>query len=215
MAMGRLNRPSMMVYGGTIKPGFGKKDCPLDIVSAFQCYGEFIAGASTRTSVATSCATPVRAPAPAAGMYTANTMASAIEALGMSLPYSSSTPAEDPGQARRVSSGRRRDPPPARARHQAPRHHDARGLRERHGGRDGARRLHQRGAAPDRDGAGSVGVELGIDDFQSVSDRIPFLADLKPSGRYVMEDLHDVGGTPARAQDAARARGAMHGDCSP
>ncbi|MDP6504704.1 MAG: dihydroxy-acid dehydratase, partial [Planctomycetota bacterium] len=98
IAMGRLNRPSLMVYGGTIKPGCSNEDEKLDIVSAFQSYGQFIAGAideDTRTDI-------VKKSCPGAGacggMYTANTMASAIEALGMSLPYSSSIPAEDPAK---------------------------------------------------------------------------------------------------------------------
>jgi dihydroxy-acid dehydratase len=98
MAMGRVNRPSLMIYGGTIKPGRSRGGEPLDIVSAFQSYGEFIAGRIDEESRSDI----VRHACPGAGacgaMYTANTMASAIEALGMSLPYSASTPAEDPGK---------------------------------------------------------------------------------------------------------------------
>ncbi len=132
IAMGRLNRPSLMVYGGTIRAGHqnGQK---LDIISAFQSYGQFI----THTISEEQRQAIVRHSCPGAGacggMYTANTMASAIETLGMSLPYSSSTPAEDPLEARRMFSRRRCHPQSARARFEAARHHDPRGLRKRHG----------------------------------------------------------------------------------
>ena len=153
MAMGRLNRPALMVYGGTIKRRLHVgDDDKLDIVSAFQCYGEYLAGTineDERQEI-------VRKSCPGAGacggMYTANTMASAIEAMGMSLPYSSSIPAEDPAKLDECLRGRRGDSHAARTRHQAARHHDPRGLRERDGRGDGARRLDQRRAAPDRHG---------------------------------------------------------------
>ena len=127
MALGRLNRPGLMIYGGTIKAGNldGEK---LDIVSAFQCYGEFLAGKideQRRQQI-------VKRSCPGAGacggMYTANTMASAIEALGMSLPYSGSTPAEDPGKLQECLQSGQAIRGLLRARHQAPRYHDARGL---------------------------------------------------------------------------------------
>jgi dihydroxy-acid dehydratase len=195
MAMGRLNRPALMVYGGTIKPGLrnGEK---LDIVSAFQCYGQFLAGTideATRSEiVARSC------PGAGAcgGMYTANTMASAIEAMGMSLPYSSSTPAEDPlkiDECRRAGAAIRtllerdlkpRDIMTRRA------FENAMVVVMALGGSTNAV-LHLIAMAR------SVNVPLTIDDFQSVSDRIPYLGDLKPSGKFVEEDLHKVGGTPA------------------
>ena len=101
MAMGRLNRPSLMVYGGTIRAGHGEQGEKLDVISAFQSYGQFIAGVITEPQRARSCASSCPGAGACGGMYTANTMASAIEALGMSLPYSSSTPAEDPAQAGR------------------------------------------------------------------------------------------------------------------
>ena len=152
IAMGRLNRPSLMIYGGTIKPGHSHGHT-LDIVSAFQSYGEFIAGKidePTRQDI-------VHHSCPGAGacggMYTANTMASAIEALGMSLPYSSSTPAVDPGKlAECLSAGLairhllEKDIKPRDIMTRA-------GVRERHGDRDGAGRLDQRGAASHRHGA--------------------------------------------------------------
>lgn len=96
MAMARVNRPSLMVYGGTIKPGKSCKNTPLDIVSAFQSYGQFIAGQITEEERQDTVSNACPGAGACGGMYTANTMASCIEALGMSLPYSSSTPATDP-----------------------------------------------------------------------------------------------------------------------
>jgi dihydroxy-acid dehydratase len=195
MAMGRLNRPALMIYGGTIRAGHinGQK---LDIVSAFQCYGQYLAGQmndEARQRI-------VRHACPGAGacggMYTANTMASAIEALGMSLPYSSSTPAEDPakleeclraGEAIRLLLERDLKPRDIMTR---PAFENAMVIVMALGGSTNAV-LHLIAMAR------SVGVELTLDDFQAVSDRVPYLADLKPSGPYVMEDLHGVGGTPA------------------
>ncbi len=211
MAMGRLDRPAIMVYGGTIKPGRGKSGDKLDIVSAFQSYGEFIAGnidEETRFDV-------VRHACPGAGacggMYTANTMASAIETLGMSLPYSSSTPAEHPGkreECRRVGAAIRelleREIRPSQIMTRAA-FENAMVMVTVLGGSTNAV-LHLIAMAR------AVGVELGIDDFQKVSDRVPFLADLKPSGAHVMEDLHDVGGIPG-LQKMLLERGALEGDC--
>ncbi len=195
IAMGRLNRPSLMVYGGTIKPGQckGKK---LDIISAFQSYGEFIAGSiddETRQEI-------VKKSCPGSGacggMYTANTMASAIEAMGMSLPYSSSTPAVDPqkyeecfnaGKAIKILLEKDIKPRDIMTREAF---ENAMVIVIALGGSTNAV-LHLLAMAR------AVDVELTIDDFQAVSDRIPFLADLKPSGKYVMEDIHLIGGTPA------------------
>ena len=210
IAMGRLNRPALMVYGGTIKPGHIDHRT-LDIVSAFQSYGEYLAGSidePTRQAIVRG-ACP--GPGACGGMYTANTMASAIEAMGMSLPYSSSTPAVDPGK-----------------------------LDECHRAGEAIRLLLERDIKP-RDimtreafanamvvvmalggstnavlhlvaRARAVEVPLAIDDFQAVSDRVPFLADLKPSGRYVMEDLHKVGGVPA-VMKYLLAEGLLDGGC--
>lgn len=195
MAMGRLNRPSLMIYGGTIKPGHhGTRT--LDVVSAFQSYGEYIAGSiddTTREQI-------VRNSCPGAGacggMYTANTMASAIEALGMSLPYSSSTPAVDPkkiDECRQAGAAIRRllemDLKPTDIMTRAA-FENAMVVIMALGGSTNAV-LHLIAMAR------AVNVPLTIDDFQKVSDRVPFLADLKPSGKYVMEDLHNVGGIPA------------------
>lgn len=195
IAMGRLNRPAIMVYGGTIKPGhYGGET--LDIVSAFQCYGQYLSGTITdaeRQSI-------VRHSCPGAGacggMYTANTMASAIEALGMSLPYSATIPAEDPDKKGEcISAGAailellRRDLKPRDIMTRAA-FENAMVTIIALGGSTNAV-LHLLAMAR------SVDVPLTLGDFQSVSDRIPLIADLKPSGRFVQEDLHGVGGTPA------------------
>ncbi|HAA69969.1 MAG: dihydroxy-acid dehydratase [Planctomycetaceae bacterium] len=219
IAMGRLNRPAIMVYGGTIRPGctsFRDKDdsqaeTPRDIVSAFQSYGEYLAGKITdeqRQEI-------VRVSCPGAGacggMYTANTMACAIETLGMSLPYSSSIPAEYPekleecvraGAAIRVCLERDIKPRDVMTREAF---ENAMVVVMALGGSTNAV-LHLIAMAR------SVDVELTIDDFQAVSDRIPYLADLKPSGRYVQEDLHAVGGTPAVIKYLLEA-GLLQGDC--
>jgi dihydroxy-acid dehydratase len=210
IAMGRLNRPSLMIYGGTIRAGHsGGKT--LDVISAFQSYGEFLSGeiseAQRQDIVRHSC------PGAGAcgGMYTANTMASAIEALGMSLPYSSSTPADDPLKLQEcVRSG-----------------HAVRNLLELDlkprdimtreafenaivlvsvlGGSTNAV-LHLIAMAR------AVNVPLTIDDFQAISDRTPLLADFKPSGKYVMEDLQGAGGIPA-VMKMLLEDGRLHGDC--
>ena len=210
MAMGRLNRPALMVYGGTIKPGcLGEEK--LDIVSAFQSYGQFLADTiddQTRQEI-------IRNSCPGAGacggMYTANTMASAIEAMGMSLPYSASIPAEDPdkldecqraGQA--ILNLLEKDIKPRDIMTRAA-FENAMVVVMALGGSTNAV-LHLIAIAR------SVDVELTIDDFQSVSDRIPFLADLKPSGKYVQEDLHTVGGTPG-VMKYLLAEGLLDGDC--
>jgi len=195
IAMGRLNRPALMVYGGTIKPGH-RDHATLDIVSAFQSYGEFIAGKiddDTRRDI-------VKHSCPGAGacggMYTANTMASAIEALGMSLPYSSSTPAVDPGKlAECVAAG-------AAIRTLLERDIKPRDIMTRAAFENAMVMVMALGGSTNAvlhliSMARAVGVPLTIDDFQTASNRVPFLADLKPSGKYVMEDLHNVGGTPA------------------
>ena len=214
MGLGRLNRPGLMIYGGTIKPGFthfGGGDQKRDIVSAFQCYGELLAGKITEEERQDI----VRVSCPGAGacggMYTANTMASAIEALGMSLPYSSSIPAEDPdkleecvkaGQAIRTCLERDIKPRDIMTREAF---QNAMVLVMAVGGSTNAV-LHLIAMAR------SVDVPLSIDDFQAVSERVPFLADLKPSGQFVQEDLHRVGGTPA-VMKLLIDEGLMTGDC--
>ena len=152
MAMGRLNRPAIMVYGGTIRAGCTPRHPKLDVVSAFQAYGEFITGKITEEERAEIIRCSIPGAGACGGMYTANTMSSAIEALGMSLPYSSSIPGRRPAQSRRMHRRRQSDPQSARKRPQAARHHDPRGLRERDDHRHGPRRLHQRRAPPHRHG---------------------------------------------------------------
>ena len=210
IAMARLNRPSLMIYGGTIKPGLlnGEK---LDIVSAFQCYGQFLSGAideKTRSEI-------VRRSCPGAGacggMYTANTMASAIEAMGMSLPFSSDIPAEDPekkeeciraGKVLRMLLEKDLKPLDIMTRQAF---ENAMTVIMAVGGSTNAV-LHLIAMAR------ACRVSLTIDDFQTVSDRVPYLADLKPSGKYVQEDLHKIGGTPG-VMKYLLEKGMLHGDC--
>ena len=210
IAMGRLNRPSLMVYGGTIRPG-SWNDQKLDIVSAFQCYGQYLTeqiDETTRREI-------VRHACPGAGacggMYTANTMASAIEALGMSLPYSSSIPAEDPAkreECRQAAQAARRllelDLKP-RDIMTFEAFENAIAVVMLLGGSTNAV-LHLIAMAR------AVDVPLSIDDFQRISDRVPYLADLKPSGKFVQEDLHQIGGTPA-VMKLLLEHDLLQGDC--
>ena len=210
IAMARLNRPSLMVYGGTIRAGhaLGK---PRDIISAFQSYGEYIAGVITDEQRVEIVKHSCPGAGACGGMYTANTMAVAIEALGLSLPYSSSLPAEDPGKAdecRRAGAAARllleRDLKPRDILTRKA-FENALTLVMAVGGSTNAV-LHLLAIAK------AAGVPLVIDDFQQASDRVPLLADLKPSGQYVQEDLHAVGGTPA-VMKYLLERGFLHGDC--
>ncbi len=210
IAMARLNRPSLMVDGGTIRAGhaLGK---PRDIISAFQSYGEYLAGVITdeqRLEI-------VRHSCPGAGacggMYTANTMAVAIEALGLSLPYSSSLPAEDAGktdECQRAGAAVRllleRDLKPLDILTRKS-FENALAMVMAVGGSTNAV-LHLIAIAR------AAGVPLALEDFQRASDRVPLLADLKPSGKYVQEDLHAVGGTPGIMKYLLE-RGHLHGDC--
>jgi dihydroxy-acid dehydratase len=210
IAMGRLDRPSIMVYGGTIAPGDYKGE-DLNIVSAFEALGKKIAGnldeADFKGIVMNAC------PGPGAcgGMYTANTMASAIEALGMSLPFSSSNPAlsEEKKQECR-DAGRyiklllENDIKPSDIM-TAKSFDNALTLIMVLGGSTNAV-LHFIAMAR------AVGVPLTQDDFQRISDKVPVLGDLKPSGKYLMEDLHNVGGVPAVLKYLLE-KGLIHGDC--
>ena len=210
IAMGRLNRPSLMVYGGTIKPGYHQGN-KVDIISAFQSYGEFISGRIDEQNRSAIVRSACPGPGACGGMYTANTMASAIEALGMSLPYSSSTPAVDPQKldeciqaGAAVKNLLELDLKPRDIMTRAA-FENAIVLVTVLGGSTNAV-LHLIAMAR------SVDVTLGIDDFQAVSDRTPYLANLKPSGRYVMEDLHKVGGVPAVMRFLLE-NGMIDGDC--
>jgi dihydroxy-acid dehydratase len=211
MALGRLNRPGFMVYGGTIRAGHTSKGEPIDIVSAFTCYGAQLAGNMTdseRREV-------VRHACPGAGacggMYTANTMASAIEALGMSLPYSSSIPATDPDKINECHAAGKailncleKDIKPRDVMTREA-FENAMVVVMAVGGSTNAV-LHLIAMAR------SVNVPLTIDDLHKDSDRIPYLADLRPSGKYVQEDLHAVGGTPA-VMKLLLENGLLNGDC--
>lgn len=210
IAMGRLNRPSLMIYGGTIRAGH-YNDEKLDIVSAFQSYGQFLSHAITEEEREQIVCHACPGAGACGGMYTANTMASAIETLGMSLPYSSSTPAEDEGKREecfRAGAAIRKlleldlKPRDIMTREAFD---NALVMVTVLGGSTNAV-LHLIAIAR------SVGVPLTIDDFQKVSDRTPLLADFKPSGSYVMEDLHKVGGIPAVCKMLLEA-GLLHGDC--
>ncbi|MGD9600413.1 MAG: dihydroxy-acid dehydratase [Gammaproteobacteria bacterium] len=210
IAMARLNRPALMVYGGTIRPGHSRGET-LDIVSAFQCYGAYLAGTiddQRREEI-------VRHACPGAGacggMYTANTMASAIEAMGMSLPYSSSTPAVDAlkkDECIRAGAAIRtlleRDIKPRDIMTRAA-FENAMVIVSVLGGSTNAV-LHLLAMAR------AAGVELSLDDFQAVTNRTPLLADLKPSGRFVMEDVQKIGGTPA-VMKYLLENGMLQGDC--
>jgi dihydroxy-acid dehydratase len=210
MAMGRLNRPSIMVYGGTIAPGHYKGE-DLNIVSAFEALGKKIAGqlsdADFKGIVMNSC------PGAGAcgGMYTANTMASAIEALGMSLPYSSSNPAlsEDKrneclnaGKAIRLLMEKDIKPKNIMTRKAF---ENAITVIMVLGGSTNAV-LHLIAMAK------SVDIPLTQDDFQAISNKVPVLADFKPSGKYLMQDLHEYGGVPA-VMKYLLSKGMLHGDC--
>lgn len=210
IAMGRLNRPALMIYGGTIRAGKWNGHS-LDIVSAFQCYGQYIAGQiddATRESI-------VRHACPGAGacggMYTANTMASAIEALGMALPYSASIPAEDP--AKRDECERAA----AAIGHLLEQDIKPRDIMTRKSFENAVTIVIALGGSTNAvlhliAMARAVNVELTLEDFQTISDRVPYLADLKPSGKFVQEDLHSIGGTPAVMKYLLEA-GLLHGDC--
>ena len=198
MAMGRLDRPAIMVYGGTIKPGcaiVGGVEEKVDIVSAFQSYGQSLAGTITEEDRQAIVAEACPGAGACGGMYTANTMATAIEVMGLSLPYSSCTPAEHPdkvdecvraGAAIRVLLEKGLTPRRIVTRQSL---ENAMVVTMALGGSTNAV-LHLIAMAR------AFELELTIDDWLSVSDRVPLLADLKPSGQYVMEELHDVGGVP-------------------
>ncbi len=210
MAMARFNRPSIMVYGGTILPGYshGKQ---LNLVSAFEAYGEFVAGKIEESEMNEVLKNACPGQGACGGMYTANTMASAIETLGMSLPYDSSSPAVSDEKFReclRLGKAIRllleRDIKPRDI--MTPKaFENAMTMVIALGGSTNAV-LHLIAMAK------AAHVKLTIDDFQKVSDKTPFLADLKPSGKYVMEDLHRVGGIPA-VQKLLLKEGFLHGDC--
>src|SRR5436189_4491992 len=210
MAMGRLNRPSIMLYGGTIAPGHYKGE-DLNIVSAFEALGKKIAGNLSEADFKGIVQHACPGAGACGGMYTANTMASAIEALGMSLPFSSSNPAlsEDKqkeclnaGKALRLLLEKNIRPSDIMTRKAF---ENAITVIMILGGSTNAV-LHLIAMAR------SVGVPLSIDDFQTISDKVPVLADFKPSGKYLMQDLHQHGGLPSVMKYLLQ-KGLLHGDC--
>jgi len=210
MAMGRLNRPSIMVYGGTIKPGHWKGE-DLNIVSAFEALGKKMAGTIEDVDFMGIIKNACPSAGACGGVYTANTMAAAIEALGMSLPYSSSNPAlSDDKKAECLAAGKaikillEKDIKPSDIMTRQA-FENAIVIIMVLGGSTNAV-LHLIAMAK------SVDVKVTQDDFQTISNRIPVLADMKPSGKYMMEDLHNVGGVPAVMKYCLK-QGWLHGDC--
>lgn len=210
MAMGRVNRPSIMVYGGSIHPGKWKGES-LNIVSAFEALGKKFNNTITPEDFKGVIQNACPGAGACGGMYTANTMSSAIEALGMSLPYSSSNPALSPEKKQEcVDAGNaikillEKDIKP-------------RDIMTRKAFENAITMVAVLGGSTNAVMhliaiAHSVGIELTLKDFQDISDKTPLLADLKPSGKYLMEDLHDVGGVPAVMKYLLK-EGFLHGDC--
>ena len=210
MAIGRLNRPSILVYGGTIKSG-KYKDQSLNIVSAFEAYGQKIKGKISEEEYKGIIKNSIPGPGACGGMYTANTMSSAIEALGMSLPFSSSNPAESNNKlsetqtiGKSIYNLLKEDIRPKDIMTRKS-FENALSIIMVLGGSTNAV-LHIIAMA------NSVGVEVSLDDFQNFSDKTPFIANLKPSGDFLMEDLHNMGGTPALMKYMLE-NGYLHGDC--
>ena len=210
MAMARLNRPSIMIYGGTIRAGFFE-DRKLDIVSAFEAYGHFLSKEFTEEDLKNILRNACPGAGACGGMYTANTMASAIETLGMSLPHSSSAPANDEMKLKECHSAGKailnlleKDIKPKDIMTREA-FDNAITIVIALGGSTNAV-MHLIAMAK------AVGVELTIDDFQKISDKTPYIADLKPSGKFVMEDLHHIGGVPA-VQKLLFKEGLLNGKC--
>lgn len=210
IAMGRLNRPSIMVYGGTIAPGCYKGE-DLNIVSAFEALGQKIAGTMPEEDYQGIIRNACPGAGACGGMYTANTMASAIEALGMSLPYSSSNPALSPQKQQEcIEAGKylklllEKDIKPSDIMTRKAFENALRIVVILGGSTNAV--LHFIAMAK------SVGLSVTQDDFQKMSDTTPVLADLKPSGKYLMQDLHNHGGIPA-VMKYLLEEGLLHGDC--
>ncbi len=211
MALGRLNRPGFMVYGGTIRAGHSSTGEKIDVVSSFECYGATLAGKMTEAQRKDVVRHACPGPGACGGMYTANTMACAIEALGMALPYSSSIPATDPDK---IAECRRAG---AVIRNCLERDIKPRDVMTREAFENAMSLIMAVGGSTNSvmhliAMAKAVRVPLTIDDFQHTSDRVPYLADLRPSGTFVQEELHAVGGTPAVLK-LLLENDLIHGDC--
>jgi len=210
MAIGRLNRPSILVYGGTISAGnyCGKK---LNIVSAFEALGQKAQGEITDEEYKGIIKNSCPGVGACGGMYTANTMSSAIEALGMSMPFSSSNPANSSEKEQELT-----EVGPA-IRNLMEKNILPRDIMTRKAFDNALRVIIALGGSTNATMhliamADAVDVELTLDDIQAMSDITPFLADLKPSGKYLMEDLHAIGGVPA-VMKYLLEKGLLHGDC--
>jgi dihydroxy-acid dehydratase len=210
MAMGRLNRPSLMLYGGTIASGC-YKDKKLNIVSSFEALGEKFAGTISDEDYKGIIKNSCPGAGACGGMYTANTMSSAIEALGMSLPYSSSNPAiskDKTVECEVVGAAIKRllelDLKPKDILTKKSFENAMRLITVLGGSTNAVMHLIAI--------AHSVDIKITLEDFQKVTDSTPFLADLKPSGKYLMEDLHEAGGVPA-VMKFMHEKGMLHGDC--
>ncbi|MCC6690210.1 MAG: dihydroxy-acid dehydratase [Bacteroidia bacterium] len=210
MAMGRLNRPSIMVYGGTIHSGNYKGEA-LNIVSAFEALGKKFKNEITPEDFKNVIKNSCPGAGACGGMYTANTMASAIEAMGMSLPYSSSNPAlSKQKQTECIETGKA-------IRNLLEKDIKPRDIMTRKAFENAITIVMALGGSTNAvlhliAMAKSVDVKLTIDDFQSISNKVPFIADLKPGGKYLMEDLHEAGGIPA-VMKLLLKEGFLHGDC--
>ncbi len=210
MAMIRLNRPAVLVYGGTIASGClnGKK---LDVVSAFEAWGEKVAGTLDEEGYKSVIQNACPGAGACGGMYTANTMASAIEALGMAIPYNASNPAV--GDAKKkdcIASGKA-------LRHLLENDIKPSDIITRKSLENAVRLITVMGGSTNAvlhflAIAKAAEIEFTLDDFQKISDTTPFLADLKPSGKYLMEDIHRIGGIPA-VMKFMLENGMLHGDC--
>ncbi|HEY9489156.1 MAG TPA: dihydroxy-acid dehydratase [Chryseosolibacter sp.] len=210
IAMARLNRPAIMVYGGTIAGGHWKGQ-ELNIISAFEALGEKIAGKITPEDFKGIIKNACPGAGACGGMYTANTMSSAIEAMGMSLPYSSSNPAVSKEKSEEcLAAGKaiyhllKEDIKPL-------------DIMTKEAFENGITVIMALGGSTNAvlhliAMARSAGVKITLEDFQRISDKTPMLADLKPSGKYLMEALHKVGGVPA-VMKYLLDNGFLHGDC--
>jgi dihydroxy-acid dehydratase len=210
IAMGRVNRPSIMVYGGTIHSGKWKGES-LNIVSAFEALGKKFNNTITPEDFKGVIKNSCPGAGACGGMYTANTMSSAIEALGMSLPYSSSNPALSPEKQQEcIDAGKairillEKDIKPRDIMTRKAFENAITIIAVLAGSTNAVMHIIAM--------AHSVGIEITLDDFQNISDKTPILGDLKPSGKYMMEDLHAVGGVPAVMKYLLKI-GLLHGDC--
>mmetsp|Transcript_87797 Transcript_87797/g.226313 ORF Transcript_87797/g.226313 Transcript_87797/m.226313 type:complete len:569 (+) Transcript_87797:61-1767(+) len=211
MAMIRINRPSLMMYGGTIASGRSCKGETLDIVSTFEAYGQYIAGSIDDTSRQDVVRNAIPGAGACGGMYTANTMACSIEAMGLSLPYSSSSPALSPEkreEAARIA--------PA-IKHLLERNLKPLDILSKKSLENAIVVVNALGGSTNAvlhllAISATAGIDLCIDDFQRISNKTPLIADLKPSGKYRMEDVHRIGGTPMVMKYLLKL-GWLHGDC--